>query len=154
MRKVFLENNAYSMIGFIFDDGMVMFDCPTFKEATEMDCSGIEGCKTAEEAAVNCNTEVHKFNEEEWEEVIYEEEWEEVILAKTQYILIEVIERKIIVETFDSLRKAQINMRKRVRECADLSDMEEGYDYEISDMSAWITDGHNHDNYDWLIEAV
>ena len=27
-------------------------------------------------------------------------------------------------------------------------------DYEISDMSAWITDGHNHDNYDWLIEAV
>ena len=71
-----------------------------------------------------------------------------------QYVLIEVIERQIIVETFDSLRKAQINMRKRVRECADLSDMEEGYDYEISDMSAWITDGHNHDNYDWLIEAV
>ena len=72
----------------------------------------------------------------------------------TQYILIEVIERTITVETFDSLRKAQINMRKRVRECANLSDMEEGNDYEISDMSAWITDGNNNDNYDWLIEAV
>lgn len=67
MKKVFLESNGYNMVGFVFDDGMVAFDCETIEDAEAMDCSGVEGCKTAEEAAVNCNTEVYQFNEDEWE---------------------------------------------------------------------------------------
>lgn len=67
MKKVFLESNGYNMIGFVFDDGMVAFDCETIEGTETMDCSGVEGCKTAEEAAGNCNTEVYPFNEDEWE---------------------------------------------------------------------------------------
>lgn len=69
MKKVFLESNGYNMIGFIFEDGMVAFDCETIEEAKAMDCSGVEGCETAEEAATNCNTEVYQFSESEWEKV-------------------------------------------------------------------------------------
>ena len=69
MRKVFLESNGYSMIGFVFSDGMVAFDCETVEDAKKMDCCGVEGCKTAKEAAVNCNTEIYPFNADEWEQV-------------------------------------------------------------------------------------
>lgn len=69
MRKVFLESNGYNMAGFVFEDGMVAFDCDTLDDAKAMDISGIEGCKTTAEAAVNCNTEVLPFNDEEWENI-------------------------------------------------------------------------------------
>lgn len=69
MKRVFLESNGYNMVGFVFDDGMIAFDCETFEDAVKMDYSGVEGCKTAEEAAVNCNTEVFPFNEDEWDAV-------------------------------------------------------------------------------------
>lgn len=69
MKKMFLENNGYSMAAFVFDDGMVAFDCETLEKAKTMDISGIIGCKTAEEAAINCNTKVVPFNEEDWEKV-------------------------------------------------------------------------------------
>ena len=69
MRKVFLESLGYNAIGFIFDDGLIIFDCETIEEAKEMDCSGIEDCETAEEAATNCNTKVYPFNESEWENI-------------------------------------------------------------------------------------
>lgn len=70
MRRVFLESNGYNMVGFIFSDGMVAFDCTTIDEAIHMDYSGVRGCKSAEEAAVNCNTEVIPFIEGEWESVV------------------------------------------------------------------------------------
>lgn len=69
MRKVFLESNGYNMLGFIFKDGMVAFDCETIDQALVEDCSGVEFCKTAEEAAINCNTEVVEFNPDEWENI-------------------------------------------------------------------------------------
>lgn len=69
MRKVFLETNGYNLAGFIFDDGLIAFDCPTLKEALSMDISGVEGCKNAAEAAVNCNTEVYSWNEGDWEDI-------------------------------------------------------------------------------------
>lgn len=69
-KRVFLKSLAYNMIGFVFNDGMVAFDCETIEEARSMDYSNICGCKTAEEAACNCCTEVYPFNENEWEEVI------------------------------------------------------------------------------------
>lgn len=74
MKKVFLENNGYNMVGFIFEDGMVAFDCETLEEAMAMDISGIEGCETAEEASVMCNTEVCQFIWGEWEDVTELEE--------------------------------------------------------------------------------
>ena len=67
MKKVFLESNGYNMVGFVFDDGMVTFDCEAIEDAETMDCSGVKGCNTAEKAAINCNTEVYPFNEDEWE---------------------------------------------------------------------------------------
>lgn len=77
MKKMFLESNGYNMIGFIFEDNkMVAFDCETLEDAKNMDCSGVEGCKSAEEAAVDCNTEVYPFIEDEWENVTFIEEME------------------------------------------------------------------------------
>lgn len=67
MKKMFLESNGYNMVGFIFDDGMVAFDCETIEDAKAMDISGVEGCESAEEAAINCNTEVFPFIENEWD---------------------------------------------------------------------------------------
>ena len=69
MRKVFLESNGYNMLGFIFDDGMVAFDCETIDQALIEDCRDIEICKTAEEAITKCNAQVIEFNEDEWESV-------------------------------------------------------------------------------------
>lgn len=70
MRKVFLESIGYKLVAFVFGSEMIAFDCETIEQAKAMDISGIEGFNTAEEAAVNCNTEVFPFNEDEWEEVI------------------------------------------------------------------------------------
>lgn len=69
MKKLFLESNGYNMLGFVFENGMVAFDCETIDQALNQDCSNLDGCETAEEAAVNCNTEVVPFIEEEWENV-------------------------------------------------------------------------------------
>lgn len=69
MKKLFLESNGYNMVGFLFDDGMVAFDCETLEEAKSMDIGGILGCENAEEAASNCNTEVVMFSENDWENV-------------------------------------------------------------------------------------
>ena len=35
MKKVFLESNGYNMVGFVFDDGMVTFDCEAIEDALE-----------------------------------------------------------------------------------------------------------------------
>lgn len=69
MKKVFLKSTGYNMIGFVFDDGMIAFDCETIEEAKKMDYSGVIGCETAAEAAANCGTAVYQFDESEWEEV-------------------------------------------------------------------------------------
>lgn len=71
MKKVFLESLAYNVVGFIFDDGMVVFDCDTIEEAKTIDCSEVIECKTAKEAAMNCCTEKHEFIESEWENVTF-----------------------------------------------------------------------------------
>ena len=69
MSKKFLESNGYNMLGFVFSDGMVAFNCETIEQALRMDCRALEGCSTAEEAAINCNTEVFEFNPDEWENI-------------------------------------------------------------------------------------
>lgn len=70
-----------------------------------------------------------------------------------KYILIAVAERDIFTEEFETLEKAQEEMRKQVIEsCKD--ELEEYIDDDmacIKDMFAWVTDGLNHDDYDWKI---
>lgn len=69
MKKVFIETNACNMVGYVFGDGMVAFDCETLGDALTIDDSGVVGCKSAEEAAANCNTEVYPFDEDRYENV-------------------------------------------------------------------------------------
>lgn len=69
MRKVFLEGLGYNIVGFIFGNKMIAFDCETIEQAKAMDISGIEGFDTADEAAINCCTEVYPFVESEWKTV-------------------------------------------------------------------------------------
>lgn len=69
MKKVFLNSDAYNMVGFVFGNEMVAFDCETLEEAKTMELSAIEDCRSVEEAASNCNTEVFLFDESEWEAV-------------------------------------------------------------------------------------
>lgn len=69
-KKLFLKSNGYNLLGFLFDDGIVTFVCPTILHAAAMNLEGIEGSETAAEAAVNCNTRVYEFDESEWEDVI------------------------------------------------------------------------------------
>lgn len=69
MKKVFLNSEAYNMVGFVFGSEMIAFDCETLEEAKNMELESIEGCQSAEEAAMNCNTEVFPFIESEWEAV-------------------------------------------------------------------------------------
>ena len=89
MKKVFLESNGYNMIGFVFDDGMIAFDCETIEAAMAMDCSGIEGCKTAEEAALNCNTEAFPFNEGDWECITFigDDDGDRYVIVPESYYL-------------------------------------------------------------------
>ena len=74
MKKMFLESNGYNMVGFLFDDGMVTFDCETLEEAKAMDISNVEGSNSAVECAACCGLDVdsfiYPFNEDEWEKVI------------------------------------------------------------------------------------
>ena len=70
-----------------------------------------------------------------------------------KYILIAVAERDIFTEEFETLEKAQEEMRKQVIESCD-NELKEFIDDDmasIEDMFAWVTDGLNHDDYDWKI---
>ena len=73
MKKVFLESNGYNLAGFVFDDGMVTFDCETLEGAKAMDISNVEGSNSAIECAACCGLDVdssiYRFNEDEWEKV-------------------------------------------------------------------------------------
>lgn len=73
MKKVFLESNGYNLAGFVFDDGMVTFDCETLEDAKAMDISNVEGSNSAIECAACCGLDVdnsiYQFNEDEWEKV-------------------------------------------------------------------------------------
>lgn len=69
MKKYFLENNGYNMLAFVFDDGMIAFDCENIDQALNERCDSVDGCKTAAGAAANCNTVVFPFIPIEWENI-------------------------------------------------------------------------------------
>lgn len=80
---------------------------------------------------------------------------------KNRYMLISVIEREILIELFETKKEAQEKMREEIVRLAgidedivaanpeylDLSDGEMGW----SENCGFVTDGRNHDNYDWVI---
>lgn len=61
------------------------------------------------------------------------------------YLLIEVVEREIIVNFYGTLQEAQEAMRKSYEE-AGSAEMEE-----ITRTTAFKNDANNHDNFDWRI---
>lgn len=72
MRRYFLQGDEYNAIGFVFDDGMLVFDCETLEEAKAWDYSAIDGCESAQEAKTCIGSdkiEIYPFIEDEWEEV-------------------------------------------------------------------------------------
>lgn len=75
MRKVFLESNGYSMIGFVFSDGMVAFDCETGDEIVDAESidEAIDIIKTFENDDKNDGIYVEGFYE------VYDRENGEII---------------------------------------------------------------------------
>ena len=61
------------------------------------------------------------------------------------YLLVEVVEREIIVNFYATLHEAQEAMRKSYEE-AGSAEMEE-----ITRTTAFKNDANNHDNFDWRI---
>lgn len=71
-----------------------------------------------------------------------------------RYILISVVERNICVTLFSTLKETQNAMRDEfAKSGGDKDSIDDGMS-EINDTSAWVTDGNNHDNYDWLIAEI
>lgn len=89
-------------------------------------------------------------------------------------ILVEVCERDITVEQFPTVEEAQKEMLKRYVSVALREEYERtryatmpfqdcfnevsehlcDSDSHLNAMSAWVSDGPNHDNYDWKIERL
>lgn len=78
-----------------------------------------------------------------------------------KYMLITVIEREIFTEIFPTHREAREKMITEMKEYGaeipnECSEKEYECDDEFgfSEWSAYLNDGNNHDNYDWLIVAL
>ena len=73
-----------------------------------------------------------------------------------KYLLISVRERNITTEKFDILTEAQEEMWKQFKEACHYNEQEVLSENrgELKETSAWITDGNNHDNYDWQIVEI
>ena len=65
------------------------------------------------------------------------------------FMLINVVEREIYTSVCDTYEDAFNQMKEEFEESGG-SD----YDGEIEDYYAYITDGNNHDNYDWKIVEI
>ena len=80
---------------------------------------------------------------------------------KNRYMLISVCERDIMTEIFDSKEKAQTTMHEEMVKWGKVPEeiFQEEIEYDDGDCgfgewSAYVNDGVNHDNYDWLIVAI
>lgn len=76
---------------------------------------------------------------------------------KYRYMLITVIDREILTETFRTVEDARRCMHKemilygKVPKDIFATDSYDAGEYGFSDYGAWANDGENHANYDWLI---
>ena len=69
-----------------------------------------------------------------------------------KYMLISVIEREMGHEFFSTLKEAQEQMLVEFNQsCVDIEEQIEDEMAAFHEMSAWVTDGNNHDDYDWWI---
>ena len=67
------------------------------------------------------------------------------------FLLISICERDTYCKRYETYEEAYAKMKKEFEEAGgDDETIEDGM-AEIKDKSAWITDGNNHDDYDWLI---
>ena len=66
-------------------------------------------------------------------------------------MLICVIERTIYTERFDTYEEAYDNMEKQFESYGGNNEKIESLEASLEKLSAWITEGNNHDNYDWEI---
>lgn len=79
-----------------------------------------------------------------------------------QYMLISVFEREILTEKFDSFEEAHAQMMEEFFQYGELDPQEftdeeyQSYDgeYGYGRWSAYVNDGVNSDNYDWLIVYI
>ena len=67
-----------------------------------------------------------------------------------RYMLVGVADREIVGTTYDTLEEARGEMQKAWQYVYDQKDAHR----EIDNWSAYITDGPNHDNYDWKIVEI
>lgn len=69
-----------------------------------------------------------------------------------RFMLVQVIERDMSYEFFDTLKEAQTEMRNQFYcSCYEPEEYIDDQMADIKEMSAWVTDGNNHDDYDWWI---
>ncbi|MDO5546884.1 MAG: hypothetical protein Q4F79_00135 [Eubacteriales bacterium] len=77
-----------------------------------------------------------------------------------KYMLISVCDREIMTEQFDTKEEAQESMRKEMIEWGKVSEeifSEQEYDdgdCGFGEYSAYVNDGANHADLDWLIVAL
>lgn len=77
-----------------------------------------------------------------------------------RYMLISVCDREIMTEQFDTKEKAQESMHKEMIEFGEVPEEifnEQEYDdgdCGFGEYSAYVTDGANHADFDWLIVAL
>lgn len=72
-----------------------------------------------------------------------------------KYMLISIVEREMIYEFFDTLEDAQEEMKKQANNsCIDIIDYIHDQMAQINETDAWVTDGNNHDDYDWWIVEI
>lgn len=77
-----------------------------------------------------------------------------------KYMLISVCDREILTEQFDTKEEAQEAMHKEMIEQGTVPegifDTEEfeDYDYGFGEDRAWVNDGNNYADCDWLIVAL
>ena len=72
-----------------------------------------------------------------------------------KYMLITIIERDMTYEFFNTLKEAQEQMQREVNNsCNDIEEYIADQMADINTMAAWVTDGNNHDDYDWYIVKI
>lgn len=81
-------------------------------------------------------------------------------MQKTRYMLISVCDREILTEIFDTKKEAQETMHEEMVKWGKVPEdifRSEEYDdggYGFDEWSAYVNDGLNHNDYDWLIVAI
>lgn len=85
-----------------------------------------------------------------------EQKKKEQSIFAPKYLLISTVERTSNTEFFETLEEAQAQMLKEFLESTndDIKEKEDDGDCAFHENDAWVSDGNNHDNYDWQIIEI